>query len=136
MASPPYESLFRTTCLVRLLLIWIQLIEGVVPLEGSAQGGITFDSVSCSVVGANFLASWVRRGSPARVAQGGLMTRSPDPASAERHAIIMDHRRLGNAFAHFTKSSTHQPKYEKAGQFVDHHSNEFWARKTQEHRKN
>ncbi|KAI5647881.1 hypothetical protein M9H77_33886 [Catharanthus roseus] len=43
MASPPYEGLFRAICLVGLLLIWIQLTEGVVPLEG-----------------------WIRRGSPAR----------------------------------------------------------------------
>ncbi|KAI5678342.1 hypothetical protein M9H77_09292 [Catharanthus roseus] len=37
VASPPYEDLFRTTCLVGLLLICIQLTEGVVPLEGGVH---------------------------------------------------------------------------------------------------
>ncbi|KAI5682636.1 hypothetical protein M9H77_03864 [Catharanthus roseus] len=40
VTSLPYEGVFRATCLVGLLLIWIQLTEGVVPLEGWAKRGL------------------------------------------------------------------------------------------------
>ncbi|KAI5663426.1 hypothetical protein M9H77_22749 [Catharanthus roseus] len=60
--------------------------------------------------------------------------------------IILQHQRLGDTFAHdklYRKLHTHRDDHERAGQFVDHRSDEFWkafctlkARKTEEHRQN
>ncbi|KAI5672695.1 hypothetical protein M9H77_13059 [Catharanthus roseus] len=54
VASPAYEGLFRTACIVGLLLILIQLTKVVVRWRVRRKAALRYNSVSCSAVGAIF----------------------------------------------------------------------------------